>query len=393
VPPKLKPYQRPLHDENGPAPPYHEAGMNPPATGPTSIMTASAPGTTRPPLSVIVCTYNRASFLPACIGSLRAAGVADLEIIIVDDGSTDDTKAVVDRLNGPDLRYVYQTNKGLSTARNTGIATATGRIVAYLDSDDLWLPGVAPNLLAFLDAHPEVGVAFAEARVGNDAEGYISWTEWAGRDEFRQLPHATVDGFRVFERAAFHRQLIRRNIVFTGAVFQRREVLDESGYFNPKLNAAGDWELYLRIAARRVFAFHPESLAVYTQHASQMTTGWDRMALEFCDTRRAHLASGAPLGAEEIALLKDKLKDELFYYAYLAYDRKDYREANRRFAQLLRECGTDRKALMYWGLTCLPRFATQGIRSLRGLFQADDGMRVGPQPWAPAARAALRDRS
>ncbi len=346
----------------------------------------------RPHLSVIVCTYNRATFLPACLGSLRAAGVANLEIVVVDDGSTDDTKAVIEKLNGPDVRYVYQVNKGLSTARNTGIAAATGRIIAYLDSDDLWLPGVAPKLLAFLDAHPEVGAAFAEAKVGNEAEGFTPWTEWAGRDEFKNLPHTVVDGFRIFDRTEFHRQLIRRNIVFTGAVFQRREVLDEAGYFNPKLNAAGDWELYLRIAARRVFAFCPEPLAVYVQHPSQMTTGWDKMALEFCDTRRAHLASGVPLGADEVALLKQKLKDELFYYAYLAYDRKDYREANRRFAQLLRESGTDKKALMYWGLTCLPRAVTQGVRNLRGLFARDDGVRVGPQPWAPAVRAAMRDR-
>ncbi|MBL8865163.1 MAG: glycosyltransferase family 2 protein [Planctomycetia bacterium] len=356
-------------------------------------MSSPAPGTARPPLSVIVCTYNRASFLTACLGSLRNAGVDGLEIVVVDDGSTDETKATIDLLAGPDLRYVYQTNKGLSTARNTGIAAATGRVIAYLDSDDLWLPGVAPKMLAFLDAHPEVGVAFAEAHVGNETEGFTPWSEWAGRDEFRDLPHIAVDGFRVFERTAFHRQLIRRNIVFTGAVFQRREVLDESGYFNPKLNAAGDWELYLRIAARRVFAFCPDALAVYVQHPSQMTTGWDRMALEFCDTRRAHLASGVPLGPDEIALLRRTLKDELFYYAYLAYDRKEYREANRRFAQLLRECGLDRKALLYWGLTCLPRFATQGIRSFRSLFTTDDGVRVGPQPWAPAARAALRDRS
>ncbi len=339
-----------------------------------------------PSLSVIVCTYNRASYLPACLGSLRAAGVPDLEIVVVDDGSTDDTKAVVEKLTGPDLRYVYQTNKGLSTARNTGIAIARGRYVAYLDSDDLWLPGVAPKLIHFLDQHPNVGVAFTEAKVGNEAEGFTPWTEWAGRDEFKQLPHTVVDGFRVFDRAAFHRQLIRRNLVFTGAVFQRRDVLTEAGGFNPKLNAAGDWELYLRFAARHVFAFCPDPLALYIQHPTQMTTGWDKMALEFCDTRRAHLASGVPLGADEVALLKQTLKGELFYYAYLAYDRRDYRQANRRFAQLLRECGLDRKALLYWGLTCLPRPITQGVRSLRGLFTQDDGVRVGPQPWAPAAR-------
>lgn len=347
----------------------------------------------QPQLSVIVCTYNRASFLPACLGSLRAAGVKQLEIVVVDDGSTDETKSVIDTLNGPDLRYVYQTNKGLSTARNTGIEAASGRYIAYLDSDDLWLPGVAPRMIEFLDRNSDVGVVFADTKVGNDTEGYTSWSEWAGRDEFQKLQHNERDGFRVYDRTAFHHLLIRRNIVFTGAVFQRREALDEAGYFNPRLNAAGDWELYLRLAARRVFAFCPDTLAIYVQHPCQMTSGFDKMALEFCDTRRAHLASGVPLGPGEIKLLKEKLRDELFYYSYLAYDREDYREANKRFAQLLRECGNDRKALLYWGLTCLPRPMTRAVRSVRGLFVRDDGTCVGPQPWAPSARASLRERS
>ncbi len=346
-----------------------------------------------PQLSVVVCTYNRASFLPACLGSLRAAGVQQLEIVVVDDGSTDDTRTVIDSLSGPDLRYVHQTNKGLSTARNTGIRATSGRTIAYLDSDDLWLPGVAPRMIDFLDRHPDVGIVFAEAKVGNDIEGFTSWSEWAGRDEFQKLKHDQRDGFRVYDRAAFHQLLIRRNIVFTGAVFQRREALDEAGWFNPRLNAAGDWELYLRLAARRVFAFCPDPLAIYTQHPAQMTSSWDKMALEFCDTRREHLASGVPLGPREIKLLKEKLRDELFYYSYLAYDREDYREANKRFAQLLRECGTDPKALLYWGLTCLPRPLTRAVRSVWGLFVRDDGTRVGPQPWAPSARASLRERS
>src|SRR5437764_433544 len=92
-------------------------------------------------LSVIVASYNRASFLPGCVASLRAAGVPDLEIVIVDDGSRDDTRAVVESL-GPGIRYIYQENRGLSEARNTGIRAARGRYLAYLDSDDFWLPGV-----------------------------------------------------------------------------------------------------------------------------------------------------------------------------------------------------------------------------------------------------------
>ena len=346
-----------------------------------------------PRLSVIVCTYNRASFLPGCLASLRASGVSpsDLEIVVVDDGSTDDTKSAIVQLGGPDIRYIYQSNQGLSTARNTGIRASTGTYIAYLDSDDLWLPGVAPKMLAFLDTHTEVGIAFANAKVGNDIEGFSAWDEWAGREEFKQLAHTPRDGFRIFERAAFHRLLIRRNLVFTGAVFQRRELLIAAGLFQPKLNAAGDWELYLRLAASHVFAYLPEMLAIYLQHPSQMTMGVDRMANEFCETRRSHLASVPNLGVEEKRLLRKALCEEQFYYAYLAYDRKDYREAHLRYGQLLRESGFHAKAALYWAVTALPNWTVQGIRSMCKPFVRNDGLRVGPQPWAPEARAIHKE--
>src|SRR5262245_52133033 len=89
-------------------------------------------------LSVIVPAYNRATFLPGCVASIRAAGVSDMEIIVVDDGSRDNTAEVVASL-GSDIRYVYQENQGLPAARNTGIRHSRGRYLAYLDSDDFWL--------------------------------------------------------------------------------------------------------------------------------------------------------------------------------------------------------------------------------------------------------------
>ncbi|OWK37740.1 glycosyltransferase family 2 protein [Fimbriiglobus ruber] len=314
-----------------------------------------------PRLSVIVCTYNRASFLPGCLASLRGAGVPDLEIVVVDDGSTDDTRQVIEQLNGPDVRYIYQVNKGLSTARNTGILASTGRYIAYLDSDDFWLPGVAADLVAFLDTHPDVGVVFADAKVGNPDEGYKSWAAWAGRAEFAALP-ATTDGpFRVFDRTAFYRLLIRRNLVFTGAVLQRRELVIDAGLFDAALNAAGDWELYLRMAARAMFAFHPGELAIYTFHDGQMTKDTDRMVREFCDVRRAHLSRVAVAPPEQ-AILRKSLKEESVYYAYKAYAREDYPTARERFRQVLRESGWDAKTAAYWLLSALPAPLTRGVR-------------------------------
>ncbi len=327
-----------------------------------SVVAPSPLAPPRPALSVIVCTYNRASFLPGCIASIRAGGVSDVEIVVVDDGSTDNTRDVIADLNGPDIRYIYQANRGLSTARNTGIKLSTGRYVCYLDSDDFWLPnGPGQAMLDFLDSHPAVGVAFAETNVGSPSKGYWSWIEWAGRKEFHDLPHQTVNGFKVLDPVAFYRHLMLRNAVFTGAVIQRREIVIDAGMFDSRLNAAGDWELYLRMAAKHTFAFTPVPFAIYSQHDTQMTGDQDKMIREFVDTRRRHLEHGL---ADEPAkrLLKRFHRNESFFYAYLAYERGEYGVARSRFGANLLENGFDSKTLVYWLLSCLPNPVRQLIR-------------------------------
>ena len=315
----------------------------------------------RPALSVIVCTYNRASFLPGCIGSIRAGGVNDVEIVVVDDGSTDNTRDVIATLNGPDLRYIYQANRGLSTARNTGIKLSTGKYICYLDSDDYWLPnGPGQTMLDFLDAHPAVGIAFAETNVGSPTKGYWSWIEWAGRKEFHDLPSNTVNGFRVLDPVAFYRHLMLRNAVFTGAVIQRREIVIDAGMFDARLNAAGDWELYLRMAAKHTFAFTPVPFAIYSQHDTQMTGDQDKMIREFVDTRRRHLEHGLADEPPQIAETLPPQRELL-----LRLPRLRARRVRRRPEALRRnllENGFDSKTLVYWLLSCLPNPVRQAIR-------------------------------
>src|SRR5262249_57233370 len=114
----------------------------------------------------IVPTYNRSAFVRACVGSLRACGVPDLEIIVVDDGSTDDTASVVGEMEG--VVYLSQKNAGPAAARNLGFGHSRGRYVAFLDCDDLWLPGVAGQVVGLLDRHSEVDLIFSDAKVGNE---------------------------------------------------------------------------------------------------------------------------------------------------------------------------------------------------------------------------------
>jgi glycosyltransferase involved in cell wall biosynthesis len=121
-----------------------------------------------PTLSIILPTYNRAKFLPQAIDSIRAQTWTDWELIVVDDGSTDDTRSLVERL-GASLsrppRYVRQENQGAYGARNTGLDLSQGRYVAFFDSDDVWLPHHLYDCAMALEANPEVDWVYGACRV------------------------------------------------------------------------------------------------------------------------------------------------------------------------------------------------------------------------------------
>lgn len=120
-----------------------------------------------PAVSILLPTYNRAAFLPEAFESIRGQTFSDWELVVVDDGSTDDTPAVVERLThrlDRPVRYVRQTNQGPYGARNTALDHARGRYVAFFDSDDQWLPHHLSDCAAALDAHPEVDWVFSACR-------------------------------------------------------------------------------------------------------------------------------------------------------------------------------------------------------------------------------------
>ena len=120
----------------------------------------------QPIFSVILPTFNRARFLPDALDSVFIQGVADVQVIVIDDGSTDDTEAAVARY-GSNIQYVRQENGGAAAARNTGLSLATGRFISFLDSDDLWLPGKMKAELSVFDS-----LASAEAVI-SDSERWL----------------------------------------------------------------------------------------------------------------------------------------------------------------------------------------------------------------------------
>lgn len=315
-------------------------------------------------LSVIIPTYNRAGYVRNCLTALAKSGVPDLEVIVADDGSTDDTRAVV-AATAPGAAYLWQPNSGTpATARNAGFAVSRGRYVAFLDCDDAWLPDAPAEAVRLLDRHPDVDVLFAEARVGNPDCGYESWIEAAGQRAFHDLPGREPEpGFRVLDRRPFFRRMAVRNPVFIGACVLRREAFAAVGMFDPSLRGAADWELWLRMAARYTFAFMAAPLALYTRHPDNMSADQDGMVDEFARALSNVLAK-CDLPADDRRLVAARLRHHLFNHAYLAYDRGSYRAARGRFARAWRSGDHSPRTAAYWLACLLPGAA---VRRLRGL--------------------------
>ena len=180
-------------------------------------------------VSVILPTYNRGWILEQAVDSVLAQNYTNLELIVVDDGSTDDTKGLLSMF-GDRITVIRQANRGVSAARNTGIRAATGKMIALLDSDDTWLPGKVTAQVAYFSNHPDALVCQTE-------EIWI-------RNGVRVNPgkrHRKEAGM-IFERS------LALCLVSPSAVMMRKSLLDEVGLFDEALPACEDYDLWLRIA-------------------------------------------------------------------------------------------------------------------------------------------------
>lgn len=314
-------------------------------------------------LSVVIPAYNRERTVAATVASVRACGV-DAEIVVVDDGSTDRTVEVA---RGLGVTVVTQANGGPAAARNTGIAHASGDVLAFLDSDDVWLPGVAPDALKALHDHPQLDAVFCETHFGNEADGYRPLSAATGAGRFGELLTAPLgpDLFAL-DRGRFVRMMLDRNQVFLGSTLVRRAALDRLGVFDSRLFGGEDYELCLRLAAGARWAFLARPLARYEKHAGGLSADPDRMAREFALAMRDAAARRDLFTPAEYALVRRRHRELSFYHGYLAYQRGDLGAARQRFAAALRHAGFGAKAAAYWLACCLPGGVVRSLRRLKG---------------------------
>ena len=191
-----------------------------------------------PRFSVVVPAYNGSSTIGATIESVLRQTEADLELIVVDDGSRDDTVGVVQGYRSdPRLKLIEQANQGTAAARNTGIAAARGEYIAVLDNDDLWMPDYLAQAGIALDGDPHAGFAYCDAWGFDDAT-----RRFLRRTELESRPDAGPGA----DAQATLQQLVRVNFVMS-SVCMRATALSEVGGFDPEVHGTDDYDLWLRI--------------------------------------------------------------------------------------------------------------------------------------------------
>jgi glycosyltransferase involved in cell wall biosynthesis len=317
-----------------------------------------------PLFTIIVPVFNAGRYLDRAVASVRAQTLTDYELILVDDGSTDDAVDRASSIGDSRIRVIRQPNEGAPAALNRGLAAASGEYVALLDADDLWAPTKLERHLQCFRAHPHADLTFTGmAFVGAD-------------DEALSLPPRRPTGFFTFEQL-----FVDYVIGCSSAIALRKSAMEIAGAFDPTMLYMYDVDLVLRIARLRptnVVAM-AEALTFYRRRPGQQTCDWRPMADYWARVVDKHRSAD-----DDAARLVCRANLNMHrYFSYLAYEQ---RNLPRAFALLgaafafdpflfVRDVRNWKLALAYGVATILPervhqrlqvswhrRFETEGVQ-------------------------------
>lgn len=203
-------------------------------------------------VSIIIPTFNRRDYITIALDSVRVQTYKDYEIIIIDDGSSDDTKEVLKPYQ-ENVRYFYQDNRGIPATRNKGIREAKGDFIAFLDSDDHWLPEKLERQIECFSKHPHYGMVATRC----------SCTTPEGK--FLKKNRPGKSGWILTD-------LFKANFIRTSSAMIKKECLEEIGLFDESLPECEEYDLWLRIAKQYPIGFIDEPLTVYTDNPQGVST-------------------------------------------------------------------------------------------------------------------------
>jgi glycosyltransferase involved in cell wall biosynthesis len=308
-----------------------------------------------PRVSIIIPTFNCARFLERTLKSVFAQTYSDYEIIVVDDGSTDETKDLISYWDEK-VTYIYQPNQGPSAARNLGVSKSTGELLAYLDADDAFYPEFLDKQVTFLDSHPECGIVHCKVTFMDENDRLISF------DIRRKKPLSPIQGFCIM-------QLLESCNIQLPSVVERRTCYDRVGGFDVRFRYAEDYLHWILVALNGyAIGYTEEPLGMYRFRAGSLSKNKIAMGESTVEMFRVLAEENSlferlgPEAEEVVRCHVAILRRELLYY-YRLQGLND--RALKQSIKLVKDSPSDFGLYKEIAKSCIPRTLLGILRSLR----------------------------
>jgi glycosyltransferase involved in cell wall biosynthesis len=280
----------------------------------------------QPLVSVIVPAYNCAGYIVQTLNSLFAQTYSSLEIVVINDGSTDNTLQILKPFSDAQrIKLLDQRNQGVAAARNAGLQIAQGELIAFIDSDDFWFPQKIAMQVAYLQAHAEVGAV------------YSAWKEWHADAEgvFPEplsLAPSSVDmSLDTAYSGWVYNQLLLDCIIHTSSILVRHRVLDTVGGFNAALKIGEDYDLWLRLSRVTKIDKLATPLSLYKIHPQSLTKKKPLTVCAQAVVIESAIAKWGYVGPDGTQSSKIVL-DEMLANIYFGFAYQHFKYGNRLFA-------------------------------------------------------------
>ena len=335
-------------------------------------------------VSVIMPTYNRAGYIRDAVDSVLTQTYSNLELIVVDDGSTDGTEEIITPfLRDPRIQYVKQENAGVAAARNRGLSLRKGDLVAFIDSDDIWEPEKLSIEVAIMKALPEAGIVCSDfSAVKGSAlmekshiRSYFSvFNDYAlsYQDIFShrlgQSTEGLSEGEEVYWGNIFNTMLFG-NTILTSTCLCRSAVFETVGVFDPSLKTIEDYDLYLKITKIFPVALVTKPLIRYrySEHQLSGEIYFDKLCVNLINifTKNVEAIEDADFLRENKRKLQKHLGKYQAMQAYFHFSREEMKEAARCYWQSIRSNPGNLKSYVYLFFSVMPAGISRSITRLK----------------------------
>jgi len=320
----------------------------------------------RPLVTVIIPAFNSSAFIGQCLESVRKQTYRPVEVVIVDDGSTDNTwdkiisfrDQIIEQTDEITVHCIRQENGGPSRARNSGIRVATGKYLCMLDADDWWPDYKLGMQVRFLEERPALSMMFGDARFFRGGDEVVT------PSVFRKYSHLVSALDNPEGITGLFEKLLMRDLILTGTEMTRRECIVSVGCYDESLGHAEDVHLWLKLAARYKVGFIDRVMLHRRLHDSNTSGDFIASNLNGIRAMESIQRLFPQLAQEHHGLFVLKLRETNFARGYYNFSLRKMREARAGFRASLANQIT-LSGILYWLSTFLPNSVIDIIQSIR----------------------------